>query len=295
MRSTRSAIRSASLAAIASGILGVGACDLNSGGTLGADGGAPVADAYAEALSDVGSDVAFAPDAKVDATDASLPFTPASLAGLEIWLRSDQGLILDGGSVLGWVDQSGKNEAARNASVGAFSPPTLVDAGFGPALNFDLNQGLQTGKWDGGVAVPVSVFVVAGKDPKPPTPAYLFDSLTYSAQLAVLVRPDNLLSQYAGTYGATTPGTVSKPMAVVAVFNGPSSFILRNTNHGDAGSASPGPTSYAAGFTIGNYAPNGYGLGGYIAEFAVYSRVLTDPEIGSLNTYASTRYGIVIQ
>lgn len=295
---TKPALGGPALAAVASAVLAAGACSLDEGSAPSVDGGVPVLDAFPEAVADVRNDVVVDADASPDAgdaADAAPTFTPATLSGLELWLKADQGLVLDGGGALGWLDQSGKNDPARNASVGTFSAPTVVDAGFGPALYFDVSQGLHTGRWDGGLAAPISVFVVAGKDPKPPTPAYLFDSVDYSSQLSVLVGVDNVLRQYAGAYGTPAQGAVSKPMAVLAVFNGASSFLLRNANHGDAGGSSPGANNTTNGFTIGNYAPNGLGFGGYIAEFAVYSRVLADPEIASLNAYAAQRYGVVIQ
>ena len=279
----------------ASPLLIVGACSLYDGATglSGVDGGqedhvVPTYDA-----SD-GPDAAFdAPG--LDSADTAPAFDPASISGLELWLRSDQGVTMDGGAVVAWQDISGKNDPARNATANSGQGPTVIDAGFG-ALSFTGSAELRTGSWDGGLTAPFSVFVVSGKDviANPPT-TILFDSLNPAAQTATITNNNRLL-QYAGAYGAPAAGTVSKPMSVIAVFNGASSFILRSTNVVDAGFTNPGPNGFAAGLTIGNYAGGGANsFGGYIAELIAYSRSLSATEIASLNSYAAQRYGVIIQ
>lgn len=292
---------SAVVVAIAFGLLAGGACALQDGGILtpGSD-GAP--------LPDVALDSAPESDAQPPDTgpvDSSVPDSadaavvpPSALPNLELWFKADVGVIFDdaGTGVVGWTDQSGKNDPLRNAALPPkFGAPTVISAPFGPAVYFDTLQGLQTGQWAGGITEPLTVFVVAGKDPQSAVPAYLFDSLTQKAQLAVLTGVDHRLYPFCGAYGTAAAGLVTKPMSVIGVYNAASTFLLLNSNHGDAGASSPGPNGFAAGFTLGNFDPGVYGFNGYIAEFAVYSRVLTDPEIASLNAYAAKRYGVAIQ
>lgn len=296
MRKLKTVPRVAIVATLGWVVLIAEACGLHEGGSpFGEDGGILVLDAASEAA-DVGTDVMTNQDAGPDVADASPPFTPAVLPGLELWLKADEGLVADGGSVLEWDDQSARNDPSRNASLGTFGAPTVIDAGFGPGIFFGVNDGLRTGAWDGGLSDPISVFVVAGKAPTTPVGnAYLFNSLDPLVQHAVFVQNDNLLLEYAGANGPSATSVLSEPMAIVAVFNGASSFILQSSNHGDAGSSSPGPNKPTAGFIIGNYAANGFGFRGYIAEFVVYSRVLSDGEIASLNAYATRHYKIAIQ
>ncbi len=140
------------------------------------------------------------------------------------------------------------------------------------------------------------MFLIAGKDPPFTNPNYLFDSNNKNAQHGMTVFSDGRLYQVAPSNGKASVGPLTKPMAITAVYNGANSFILLNSNRGDAGMASPGPVSSIEGLTLGAYA-GGFNVsfGGYIAEFALYSRQLSDTEISQLNAYAAKRYGIVIQ
>lgn len=274
----------------------VGACDLQQTGALNEDASVSP-DATPEGGPDSQTESSVDDGPTSDVVDGGPPFNPSVLGNLELWLKADEGLVVDSGGVLEWQDQSGKNDPARNAIPGVFVPPQIVDAGpFGTAVAFASNQGLRTAKWDAGIVDPTTIFVVAGKDPPSGSANYLFDSLNGVLQHGVLTQADNQLIQYAGAFGKRAPGVIGKPMSVIAVFNGGQSFILRNANHGDAGNGNPGPNNSVDGVTLGSYAGgSNLGFGGYIAEFALYSRLLTDPEIAQLNAYASKRYGIVIQ
>lgn len=291
MTPTKPALRAAAFATVC-GAIAIAACDLVQSGTQPSDSGVPPIDASGDVTVDA-SDEAPVVDAALDVDGAPPPFSPASISGLEIWLKADQGLIVDAGGVTGWIDQSGKGDPARNATPSGFNPPTVVDSGVGPSPFFGPAQGLRTGKWDAGLSDPTTAFVVASRASNLALPpAYLFDSVA-APEHSTAILTDSYLWQFAGNIGARAAAV--SPMAVISVFNGPSSFILCNRNKGDAGTASPGGFKPGPGFTIGNYQGGGYPFGGTIAEFAVYSRVLTDNEIASLNMYASQRYGIVIQ
>ncbi len=86
--------------------------------------------------------VATAPDLPVsDVTTVTLTssddFSPASLAGLQLWLRADAGITPNGGFVDLWQDQSGNGNDAAQAT-GYQSPALVTDAPSGmPALRFD--------------------------------------------------------------------------------------------------------------------------------------------------------------
>ena len=280
--------------ALGAPFLVVGACSLYDGsGVPGDAGGTPDTSVPPDGAFDSSAqdgDAALGPDT----ADGAPPFTPTDISGMQLWLRADQGVISDGGVIVEWDDISGKADPARNA-LSAAAAPTMVDAGFGGALYFSSAQAMRTGSWDGGVNAPFTLFIVAGKDAMPGPTRSLCDSLNPAAQTAIVV-DNNRLIQYAGAYGTPANGVVTKPMTVLAVFNGASSFILRSSNRGDAGMSNPGNNGFAAGLTIGNYSGGGMGaFEGYIAEFIVYSHALNDPEIVSLNGYASKRYGITIQ
>jgi hypothetical protein len=48
----------------------------------------------------------------------------------------------------------------------------------------------------------------------------------------------------------------------------------------------------STGLSVGAYFSNGYGLNGFICEIAAYSRAISAPELATLNSYYTTKWGI---
>ena len=302
---TKTAHRGVAVGApLVSALLLAGACDLRQSGTL-SDDASTLPDATVEGGGlDVQSEGSVDDGPTSDVVDAAV--TPKTFAGLEYLFRADEGITFDAGVVVEWDDQSGKNDPTRNAFPGTypdpdggiaatFAPPSVINPGFA-AVFFANGQGLRTGKLAAPLPDPTTVFLIAGKDPPFTNPNYLFDSNNKAAQHGMTVFADGRLCQVAPTNGKCSLGPLTKPMAIVAVYNGAGSFVLQNANRSDAGTASPGPVNSIDGLTLGSYSGGfSVGFGGYIAEFALYSRQLSDTEISQLNAYAAKRYGIVIQ
>jgi hypothetical protein len=89
---------------------------------------------------------------------AAVPVSdPIAIFGsaLQVWYRSDLGIVLNGGTVAQWVDQSGNNDPARNlVNATASQQPLYIasDPAFGgkPSLQFDgVNDWLHTGNYLG--------------------------------------------------------------------------------------------------------------------------------------------------
>lgn len=274
------------------------ACGLEQGGLLsdgGLDGGGDApgqSDAVAGMPDDSGPDSP-ADTGAPDAFEAG-PVDPGSLTSLELWLRSDN-VVADGGVVLSWPDQSGKNDKKRDALPKNGNEPGLfLDAGYNwPVLSFFAFNGntqaqwLQTGAWTGGPFTQPTTVMVVGEGAK-----YFLDSVNPSQQFAVVTVMGGLRS-YAGNY-LYDAGPTSGKSAIIAVFSGASSEIHNSQNSATA-KGNPGSNGFA-GMTIGNYAQPGpsFTLAGYLAEVAVWSRLLTPLEIVELNLYSQQRYGISI-
>jgi hypothetical protein len=63
-------------------------------------------------------------------------FTPSDIAGMELWLKSDEGIVLNGSNVSSWQDQSGNSNNALQANP-AFQVPYITNVLNGyPALRF---------------------------------------------------------------------------------------------------------------------------------------------------------------
>lgn len=68
--------------------------------------------------------------------NVSSSFTPASLSGLSLWLKSDSGVTLSGSNVTAWADQSGNG---NNAIANTGEEPTFVSSFLNgnPAIEFN--------------------------------------------------------------------------------------------------------------------------------------------------------------
>lgn len=78
------------------------------------------------------------PDSSVaDAADAAPPWSPASLAGLVVWLDGSKGVSVSNGTVQNWHDQSNNNNNAFNLTP-ANQPTTVASVVNGlPVIRFD--------------------------------------------------------------------------------------------------------------------------------------------------------------
>jgi hypothetical protein len=89
--------------------------------------------------------VAYDPDLGLSTTTVTTftrasDFSPRSLAGLGLWLRSDAGLTIDGATVTRWADQSGRaNDAVRGVTQQSYKLPRVVTDTVSqmPAVTFD--------------------------------------------------------------------------------------------------------------------------------------------------------------
>lgn len=242
------------------------------------------------------------------ATTLSATTSPIPSAGLQVWLRADEGVAAPGGPVVVWGDQSGLGNDAPVAA--AANPPTLVsnDLNNLPAINF-LPATANTGSH------------------QTTTPACLsLPNLLPNAQAGevfLVVRVPS--SGGGGTFAFGQGGTDFGPQAIVDGFMRVTPLVANypsGTNYSTFGlydvSASTGEWtdwmngSYLAGGLYetslieptsvtdpsltgsGTLGENGnVAFTGDVAEFIVYNRSLSDSERLTVGQYLTAKYALL--
>jgi hypothetical protein len=278
--------------------------------TKGADAAArDVADAAIDAATGIVLDAALQVDQETGAADAgtdSGPFTVADVPGLALWLDASKGVTQDGnGKVSAWADQSINQNTATQATLAV--RPTLVAQSINakPAIHFAGSKefleiadhaSLQAGTGDFYVAAVVKAantvdygFVYAKTDnSKFPFPGIVM-SVNYpqtglvggQTEVAVIASTttgmlnDNVARQFgfmrkAGTLGFRLNGAMQGTKANVVT---------------DV--SAPNQKAY-----IGCQ-PNGLDpLDGDIAELIVVKGAVSIPDLGAVESYLNTKYGL---
>ncbi len=221
-------------------------------------------------------------------TPTAAPFSdPSDVPDMEAWFVADSLSLADNAAVASWPDDSGNARHAVQADSAKQPIVKLVRTGFNghDAVYWDgTDRWLTTPSFT--LPQPLTIFsvsklvdVVNGRTVYDGVNAFSCGFLSNSVGHFI----------YAGSsVGDSVPPTTATNIGV-GVFNGASSKIRLNGGAGtagDAGTASPG------GFTLGTFVGGSQVYQGDIAEFIVYSRVLTLVEINDIGNYLATRYGL---
>lgn len=236
---------------------------------------------------------------------------PAGItSGIQMWLKAEDGVTVNGTAVTQWADQS---PAAMNAAqaTAANQPVYVTDAmNFNPALKFDgaadflqIPQASITGKFPAGnaartiigVALPQSnatdqtpftygTFAAnqASGFRRTTTAAAVFegDGLPSNITGAANTFPLNEITMVSGRYTGGASGTAS------LFTNG-----LTAINSGVLNWAT---TISAQGAQVGKYVGENRYWNGSIGELLVYDRNLTDDEFQRISSYLALKYGLTL-
>lgn len=226
--------------------------------------------------------------ARPDAAPPS-PFLPTSVAGCVLWLRADLGVTLSSG-VSAWADQSA---AGHSVSESTNKPTFNASGALGnsqPSISFTGNTQLKSATWGVALPQPLTLFIVAKQITS--GTKYLFDNLSDPTQCFVFGQAPTTLLDCGNPTDTNNTYDTTQPSIFIVTFNGASSNIrlTANTPQANQNMGAAGLT----GTTIGNYAGGGSFAGWEIAEVALFSNVVSSTDAASLNSYAHTRYGIMI-
>jgi len=242
-------------------------------------------------------------------TTGAAAFTPADLAGLVAWWKSDTGVYKDAGitpvsadgdHITQWNDQAGSNHLVQTVTNNQPKYSTANALNSLPVVQADTTgilDAMATGSAFtlGGDGDKLSVFVVLKAQY---TQAGRVFGLNVSGSDngatggALLVYPDttHLLVQRNGN--KATAAITSDWNKIGCIWDGTNVTLYVN-NLASTPSASSG--SFASSFTsfdILSSPSKTNNLGGLIAEMIVCNRALTSTERNNIDSYFSTRYGI---
>ncbi len=222
-------------------------------------------------------------------------FSPSWSPSSVLWLRADQGIILNGSQVSGWNDLSGNNNNATQAtSANQLTYVTSGGANGQPYLQstFDgANGTFLTGASPLVTTQPVEYFVVARTNgANPAAYVYLFNvSGTLNRCSTLQVINTHNIEQDNGTEANATTMTVNADFVVDSYFNGASSTLALNGG-APVGPANAGAASgFSGGYQI-SAANSANSWGGFIYEIVVVNRQVAVGDLTRLLYYFNARY-----
>jgi hypothetical protein len=211
-------------------------------------------------------------------------FSPASIGGLTLWVRSDTGVTVGSGTVSAWADLSGNGNTLTQGT-GANQPTyNATDASYNglPSLSATGTQFI--GNAAVTLAEPFTVGVVCVFATNAAT-SIAIDSTSGTRPIIAAAPPTYELTL--GGAGFVTFGTFAQNTTVmlVCVFNGAASVGYASSSTGTTGTT-------AAGSMLGLSAFGGLGsnLTGSIAEVFLWNKGLAAGDVHSLLLYGASRY-----
>lgn len=213
---------------------------------------------------------------------------PKTISGLQLWVRSDAGLIRSGGAVRSWLDQSGQR---RHLATSGGAPTLIENALAGrAAVRFDgAADAMSSAAFS--VSQPLTIFLIVNLVTMLTNGAVIHcGTSTTNTAPQVRYTTTDLRLLASGLQGATVATSPGSFMLVKAVFNGASSVLSLN-----AGADVTDPDNLAGNFTQVHVAARAAAdLFAHvdIAEIAIYNSAISGADLTAFNGYVSSRYGI---
>jgi hypothetical protein len=243
-------------------------------------------------LVSVGSQVSVASQGSV------VQFSPASIADLQFWYRSDLGIVLDGSNnVSQWGDQSGNGRHLTQATAG-FRPAYVASGGPGglPYLDFDgTNDALFTSSF--AIAQPITIYMVTKFDA-----AYAGEGDGHNrfadATLPITNQMRFMRRAATNTIGFSAPTFMTDAAYADAlawnysriIANGASSEIREAMTVRSSSNA--GGTGFTGGLAVGAFADGTFAANASDTELFAYNKVVTAAEDALIVAYLRVRYAL---
>jgi CSLREA domain-containing protein len=208
---------------------------------------------------------------------------PDGLSDLELWLRGDLGVVLTGGAVSAWQDQSGNAHDAGQSYESA--RPAYRAAGLNgqPVLNFD-NDYLDLGDLSGDFPTAATLFVVSTITDT----NYYGLYTTGSGSFWRSWNGTSNLSPFRTTYDASYPASLpSSGSHIYSLESSAATYELfhNGTSEGALAASYAGGTAHRIGYN---------GLQGDVAEVIAYNTALNSARRTLVENYLSARYDVAL-
>jgi hypothetical protein len=236
-----------------------------------------------------------------------VPFSPADIAGLSLWLKADAGVTLSGSNVTAWADQSGNGRTVTLTNSPAFTASSINSR---PTVDFNGSTQFADALTPAFVGnnnfSVIWAFKYVGDsiagDAYSPSVSLLSDDDLDQGAFHYIKNQDKFPASYALFNNGWTPYDYSSGFT----YSDGSNFILEfvsdnnlgdyvvNRNNTQEGTASVGPTasSDVIGIRIaGQQFPERY-ANIKMAEIMVYNSTLTSAQLGQVRSYLNTKYAI---
>jgi prepilin-type N-terminal cleavage/methylation domain-containing protein len=219
---------------------------------------------------------------------------PSNYSGLQLWLKADAGITLNGSNVSNWADQSGNGNDASQATPGR--QPLYENSGIGgrPSIVFDGSDDYMQNLSVSLPSGPVTFFVVYQMLTNNSTSVFeAGTSWDWIDQVCDVILENNEI--YIGGYynprirypAPTTPFTI----LTSAVLDGVDSKIYENGLLKNSGTqyTSQSHSSYYISY---EHWYGGWYLNGSIAEIIYYSSALSDTNRQQVENYLNNKYNL---
>jgi hypothetical protein len=236
-------------------------------------------------------------------------FTPASLPGLQLWLKADAGVTQSGGTVSSWTDQSSNAYSLAPGYVSPSSAPTYSSTGFNsshPGVAFSGPSG-SPGPANVGVdpstlnSTTMSLFVVHTATAYNANSSRLFSISvggcdTCSNGFAFgLGSSSYYVYQNSSFVFSSVTGSLNTPQTFGVTFDGSNATVYMNeVSKGSAlWNQTIGSSSTPIAFMLGveQNGPGSVTFTGTIAEVVMTTTPVSPTNLANLSTYFSSKWG----
>jgi hypothetical protein len=218
----------------------------------------------------------------------SSAFSPASIAGLQLWLDASQIVGLNDGDAVGtWSDLSGNGHDLVQATSSKRPTYRANELNGNPVVQYDgVDDYMSCAGFS--VSQPCTWFAVV-KRTGGASQGFLVDALSGSDRQA-LYYVSSAWNAWAGITLTQTGTSGAAWKSIQAVFNSSSSSI---TVGGVTASGNVGVQNLSGGLIVGEAVTlAGYAFGGQVAELGCYTGVLSAGNLALLQEYLNSKYGL---
>ncbi|MFW5966198.1 MAG: MXAN_6577-like cysteine-rich protein [Persicimonas sp.] len=229
---------------------------------------------------------------------------PDAFEGLSLWLRSDEGVVSDGGSVERWYDQSGRGNNPIQSDDGARPTHANGVAGSHRAVRFDGSQHLVVEEPEGlDIEDEVTILMAIGpKKNGDDTQRYVLDKGDQAWAVAQAHGEDSGAADGVGLFKSgerwdvySQAGMRTDTATVVSMRKEGDERGVRIEGEEHGRQATDQDFEDGGDLTIGAAGEGEEaGFEGDILEVLVYDRSLTDAEIEGLEVYLAEKYGLYL-